>query len=236
LHLEIIRDRLEREFNVDANVGQPRVSYRESIEEPVVVEETFNQEAEGRGQYARVKLRFAPDICPEGVEFYNEVSSDELPVHFARAVERAFEQGATGPLYGYPLINLRAELIGARTHPVDSTELAFEAAASRALDSALNEENARLLEPVMRLEIVVPEDDMGDVISTISTCRGEIEKVESRDQLRIVRAVAPLSQLFGFASTLRSLTQGRGTYSMEPFEYRPVPKGALDFQRGGSYI
>ncbi len=228
LHLEIIRDRLFREFNVDANVGEPRVSYRESIESPVTVEETFEQEAEGRGQYAWVKMRFEQADVPEGIEFTNEVDKDTLPLHFARAIERSLPQGATGPLYGYPLINVRAKLLDADTHPVDSTELAFEAAASRALHKAMEQTDVHLLEPVMRLEIVVPEDNMGDVISNISTCRGEIEKVDARESLRVIRAQAPLAELFGFASKLRSLTQGRGTYSMEPFEYQPAPPDALD--------
>ena len=229
LHLDIIRDRLLREFNVDANVGEPRVSYRESIESAVTVEETFDQEAEGRGQYAWVKMRFEPAQVPHGIEFKNEVDKDDLPLHFARAIELSLPQGATGPLYGYPLINVRAILLDAKTHQVDSTELAFEAAASRALHKAMEQTEAQLLEPVMRLEIVVPEDNLGDVISNISTCRGEIREVEPRDQLRVIRAEAPLAELFGFASKLRSLTQGRGTYSMEPFEYQPAPSNALDF-------
>ncbi|MFW5915633.1 MAG: elongation factor G, partial [Planctomycetota bacterium] len=228
LHLDIIRDRLLREFNVDANVGEPRVSYRESLKEEVTVTETFDKEADGRGQFARVRMRFEPIDSPEGIEFDNQVSKDTLPLHFARAIERSLPQGATGPLFGYPLINVRAVLLDAETHPVDSTELAFEAAAVRALNEAMEEGEPQLLEPVMRLEIVVPENNMGDVISNVTTCRGEINKVESRDNLRVIRAEAPLAELFGFASKLRSLTQGRGTYSMEPFEYQPAPEGALD--------
>jgi len=229
LHLEIIRDRLEREFNVRANVGEPRVSYKESIRRPVTVEETFDQEAEGRGQFARVQLRFEPDRSAQGVEFENRVLPDRLPPHLARAVERSLREGGTGPLYGFPLINIRAVLLDAETHPVDSTELAFEAAASRALRRALGAGDAQLLEPVMRLEIVVPEAYLGDVVSYVSTCRGEISEVQARETLRVIRAAAPLAQLFGFASKLRSITQGRGTYSMEPLEYRPAPPDALDF-------
>ena len=229
LHLEIIRDRLLREFHVDANMGEPRVSYRESIKAPVTVEETFDQEAEGRGQFAQVKLRFEPDRTVPGTAFENRMSHDQLPVHFVRAVERALTEGATGPLYGFPLIGIRAVLLGAHTHPVDSTELAFEAAASRALRKALEMAQAELLEPVMRLEIVVPEAYMGDVIAHITSCRGGITDVEAREQLRVIRASAPLAKLFGFASRLRSITQGRGTHSMEPLEYRPAPPGALDF-------
>ena len=229
LHLEIIRNRLLREFNVDANVGEPRVSYRESIETAITVEETFDQEAEGRGQYAWVRMRFEPAQVPQGIEFENEVDKSKLPLHFARAIERSLPQGATGPLYGYPLINVRAVLLDAKTHPVDSTELAFEAASARAMHRAMEQTDAQLLEPVMRLEIVVPEGHLGDVISNISTCRGEIKKVEPRDNLRVIRAHAPLAELFGFASKLRSLTQGRGTYSMEPLEYQPAPPDVLEF-------
>jgi len=229
LHLEIIRDRLLREFNVDANVGEPRVSYKESIRAPVIVEAVFDQEAEGRGQYAWVKMRFEPTRAPQGVVFENHVPTGELPNHFARSIERSLAEGATGPLYGFGLINVKAILLEARTHPVDSTELAFEAAANRALRKAMDEGEAQLLEPVMRLEIVVPEDYLGDVIAQISTCRGEIKQAEPRERLRVIRAHAPLAELFGFASNLRSMTQGRGTFSMEPFEYRPAPSDALDF-------
>lgn len=229
LHLDIIRDRLMREFNVDANVGEPRVSYRESLREAVTVEAEFDRQAEGRGQYALVRMRFEPAKSPEGVEFVSQVDKDEIPPHFVRAVERAFQGGVTGPLYGYPLIDVRAILIGAEMHPVDSTELAFEAAANQALHLALDEEKVELLEPYMRLEVVVPEENMGDVISHITSSRGEIKNVEERDQLRVFRAYAPLAQLFGFASKLRSLTQGRGTYSMEPFSYKPVSKSDVDF-------
>ncbi|MFP4026451.1 MAG: elongation factor G [Candidatus Brocadiia bacterium] len=229
LHLEIIRDRLLREYNVDANVGEPRVSYRESLKEPVTVVAKFEKEAEGRGQYAWVKMRFEPDVVPEGIEFENAVDRDVLANHFVRAIERSLQEGSTGPLYGYPLINVKAVLLGAKTHPVDSTELAFEAAAGLALRNAMDEGKAQLLEPVMRLEIVVPEQYLGDVIGQITSCRGEIKEVETRDQLRVLRAHAPLAELFGFASDLRSMTQGRGTYSMEPFEYQPAPPDVLDF-------
>ena len=229
LHLEIIRDRLLREFNVDANVGAPRVSYRESIKSPVTVRETFDQEAEGRGQFARVQLLFEQDRSSQGVAFESRVGPDRLPAHLAKAVERSLKAGATGPLYGYSLMNIKAVLLDAETHPVDSTELAFEAAAGRALRRALDTCEAELLEPVMRVEIVVPEQHMGDVITYISSCRGEIGDVQPRERLRVIRAYAPLASLFGFASRLRSMTQGRGTYSMEPFEYRPAPPGALDF-------
>ncbi len=223
LHLEIIKDRLLREFNVDANVGAPRVSYRESIREPVSIEEVFSRESEGRGQFARVMMRFEPDSESQGIRFVNEVDPDLCPSHFARAVERALIGSVAGPIFGYPLIYMKAVLLGVETHPVDSTELAFEAAAGRALRNALAEADVELLEPYMRIEVVVPEPNMGDVISYISTCRGEVKDIGSRSKLRVIRAQAPLSKLFGFAGNLRSLTQGRGSYSMEPFAYKTVP-------------
>ncbi len=229
LHLEIIRDRLLREFNVVANVGEPRVSYRESIRSAVTVQETFDREAEGRGQFARVRLRFEPDRTAQGIEFENRVPRDRFPSHFVRAVERSLKGGASGPLYGFPLINIRAILLDAETHPVDSTELAFEAAAAGALRKGLDSGEAELLEPVMQLEIVVPEPYLGDVITHITTCRGKISEARTRHQLRVIRASAPLAELFGFASKLRSITQGRGTHSIEPLEYRPAPPDALDF-------
>ncbi len=229
LHLEIIRDRLTREFNVDANIGEPRVSYRETIRAPVEVEETFEQEAEGRGQFALVRMRFEPDRSSGGIEFINQAPPGKLAPHFVRAVERSLQQGSSGVLYGFPLIGLKATLKDVEVHSVDSTELAFEAAAGMALRRALEEAGGELLEPVMHLEVITPEQYMGDVISYISTCRGEIVEVELRDDLRVLRAKAPLAQLFGFASKLRSTTQGRGTYTMEPSEYHPAPPNALDF-------
>ena len=229
LHLDIIKDRLLREFNVEASVGEPRVSYRESLRSPITIRETFEREAEGRGQFARVCILFEPDRTAQAVEFENGAEPGSLANHFVRAVERALKESVSGVLYGFPLINLRAVLLEAQTHPVDSTELAFEAAAARALHRALEEGESELLEPLMRLDIVIPERYLGDVIAHISTCRGEITQVQSREQIRAIRAHAPLAELFGFASRLRSMTQGRGTYTMEPYQYRPAPPGILDF-------
>jgi len=229
LHLEIIRDRLLREFNLAARVGEPRVSYRESLKAAVTVEETFQKEVEGRGQFARVLIRFEPSASAAALEFRNEVAKDQLPLHLARAVERSLAQSPSGILYGFPLIHVRATLLGTTVHPVDSTELAFEAAASLAQRRALEQGGCELYEPYMRLEIVIPEDDVGEVIAHVNGCRGAIQEVVARDALRVLRAVAPLAALFGLATRLRSLTQGRGTYSMEPLEYRPAPPGTLDF-------
>jgi elongation factor G len=230
LHLDIIRDRLLREFNVDARIGEPRVSYREGLRQPVKVEEVFQKEVEGRGQYARLVIEFQPSPCGSALEFENRVPKEVLPQHFARAVQRVLTQSASGGvLYGFPLINVKAVLLEASTHPVDSTELAFEAAAAIAQRRALERGGCELYEPYMRLEIMVPEPDLGDVISYVNGCRGSIQGMVARDSLRVVRAVAPLSELFGFATKLRSLTQGRGTHTMEPLEYRPAPPGILDF-------
>ncbi len=229
LHLDIIRDRLLREFNVDAGVGQPRVSYRESLASPVTIEETFQRESEGRGQFARVVIAFAHAQTASGLEFENQAPKDVISHHFVRAVERALTQSASGVLFGFPLINVKATLLDASTHPTDSTELAFEAAASGAQRRALEEGGCKLYEPYMRLEIITPEDNFGDVISYVNSCRGAIQEVIPRDSLRVLRAVGPLAELFGFATTLRSLTQGRGTYSIEPLEYRPAPPKVLDF-------
>jgi len=229
LHLDIIRDRLLREFNMDARVGEPRVSYRESLKDAVRIEEVFRNEVEGHGQFARVVLDFEPFACGSALAFENRVDKDVLPPHFARAVQRALSQGSSGVLYGFPLINVKAVLVDASTHQVDSTELAFEAAASIAQRRALEEGGSEVYEPYMRLEIVIPEDNMGEVISYVNTCRGAIADVLARETLRVLRAIAPLSSLFGFATKLRSLTQGRGTYTMEPLEYRPVPAHLLGF-------
>ncbi len=229
LHLDIIRDRLLREFNVDARIGEPRVSYRESLVNAVNVDEVFQKEVDGRGQYARVVIRFEPEPCGTALKFVNRVPKELLAAHFAKAVERSLTQGASGALYGFPLINVKATLLEATTHPTDSTELAFEAAAGGAQHRALGEGGCRLYEPYMKLEIITPEENIGDVISFINSCRGTIQEVHARETLRVIRAEAPLVQLFGFATRLRSMTQGRGTYSMEPLEYRPAATDTLDF-------
>ncbi|MCD6416997.1 MAG: elongation factor G [Planctomycetes bacterium] len=228
LHLDIIRDRLLREFNVDARIGEPRVSYRESLERAITTDETFEKEIEGRRQFARVVIHFEP-AKGAGLDFENQAPRDALPLHLARAVERALTQNPSGQLYGFPLVNVKATLLEAHMHPTDSTELAFEAAASSALRRALMEAGCRLYEPYMRLEIVAPEEKIGDVINYITGSRGSIQNVQVRGPLRVLRAEAPLAQLFGFATRLRSLTQGRGAYSMEPLDYRPAPSDALEF-------
>jgi len=229
LHLEIIKDRLVTEYDVEANVGEPRVSYRESLRSPITIEETFDQEVAGRGQFACVRICFEPHRTAQGVDFESRIAPTVLANHFVRAVERALKENVSGGLYGFPLTNLKAILLDAKAHPVDSTEVAFEAAAAHAMRRALAEGESELLEPLMRLDVVIPQQHLGDVISYISTCRGEVTEVQSRDQLRSVRAHAPLAKLFGFASRLRSLTQGRGTYTMEPYQYHPAPPGTLDF-------
>jgi elongation factor G len=229
LHLDIIRDRLLREFNVQANVGEPRVSYRESIKEPVEVSEVFDREIEGREQYARVRLRFEKEDTGEPVTFESQVENDDVPDRFIHAVRTSLTEGATGGmLYGYPLINVHATLLEAHVRPDASTAVAFEAAAAQALREALEEGGCELYEPVMKLEVVTPEDYMGDVISYLNTCRGEISEVATRGDLKVIRAVAPLAELFGFATDLRSSTQGRGRYTMEPLEYRAATSRTAD--------
>ena len=225
LHLDVIKDRLLREFNVEANVGEPRVSYRESLEEPITIEETFQQEIEGKQQFAAVTIKFEPYKSEEPLLFESQISDGELPEEYIRAVSEALTEGVTGgALYGYPLIDVKATLVDGRMDPATSTPIAFEAAASRALRHALEKGGCQLLEPVMRLEIVAPEDYMGEVISYVNTCRGEISEVDTRDHLRVIRAFAPLAELFGFTTQLRSATQGRGSCTMEPWEYRPAPE------------
>ncbi len=228
LHLDIIRGRLQREFNVEARIGEPRVSYRESLIEQVTVQETFEREIEGRQQFARVTIRFEP-IEGAGLKFESQVDKDVLPHQMQHAVEQALTQNASGPLYGFPLINVKATLLDAEQRPGSSTELSFEAAASRAQRRALEQGGCRLYEPYMRLEVIAPEERIGDVISYINSADGSILELKSRDHLRLLRAEAPLARLFGFATKLRSLTQGRGTYTMEPWEYRPAPEDAVDF-------
>ncbi len=228
LHLEIIIDRLLREFKVGANVGRPQVAYRETISQPSEATVRYIRQTGGRGQYAHVKIEVEP-MDSGGFEFADEIRGGAIPKEFIRHVERGVKQAMeSGVMAGYPLIDLRVRLVDGDFHPVDSSDIAFQIAGSMALKEAVQKASPVLLEPVMEVEVVVPPDYLGDVLDNVSSRRGEVSDLEHHGATRIVKAVVPLSEMFGYATVLRSMTQGRGTYTMQFLEYRPSPQSVTE--------
>jgi elongation factor G len=229
LHLEVIKNRLLEEFNVAANVGEPRVAYKETIAAEREGEGRLIQQTGARGTFAVVKMRVRPAALRGKVTFASELPPQKVKRRFVAAVETAaYDTARGGVVTGYPLINVDMALIDAEEHPSDSDDVAFEAATAMAIRRAVEEAGAVLLEPIMSLEVVTPVQYMGDVIADLNSRRAEIRHVEDRDDLRVVIALAPLSEMFGYATALRSFTQGRGAYTLEPSEYRPAPKKVYD--------
>lgn len=226
LHLEVLKHRIREEYNLDANVGAPRVSYRETIARPVERAADFIQQTGGRGQYAKIRFRVDPAPALKGkVEFESCVRGGALAKEFIAAVgEGIIETAQGGVVTGYPLINIRVTLLDGNEHRVDSSVVAFRAAASLGLRSAVEEAGVVLLEPIMSLEIATPERYLGDVLNDLQSRRAEIVEVQDRSNLKFIRARAPLVEMFGYSTTLRSLTQGRGTHTMAPCDYRPAPE------------
>ncbi|TVL98695.1 MAG: elongation factor G [Candidatus Brocadia sp. WS118] len=224
LHLEVIKNRMLSEYKVDANVGAPKVSYRETIGKKVEVEGKFIQQTGGHGQYGHVWITLEPFKGEEPVSFEDAIVGGKIPKQYVRSVEKGIrETAATGVAGGYTLIDIKVTLTDGSTHPVDSSDLAFYTAASIALRKGVEMAKSILLEPIMSLEIVVPEQYMGDVISEIHSRRANIIEMGTRGSLRIIKGDVPLAEMFGYSTVLRSITQGRGTFTMEPLEYRPAP-------------
>ncbi|MBU4301934.1 MAG: elongation factor G [Actinomycetia bacterium] len=227
LHLEVVVDRLLREFQLDANVGKPQVSYRETITRPAVkVRGRFVKQTGGRGQYGDITIDLEPMGRGAGYEFENKIHGGEIPKEYVPAVDRGIQEAATtGVLAGYPLVDFKVSLVNGSFHAVDSSELAFKVAGSMALKDAVRSAGPVLLEPIMRMEISVPEGYVGDVISDINSRRGRIENIEPGSGRQQLVAFVPLVNTFGYATDLRSLTQGRATYHMDFFRYKEVPTG-----------
>ncbi|MCY4157855.1 MAG: elongation factor G [Gammaproteobacteria bacterium] len=224
LHLEIIVDRLRREFQVEANVGRPRVSYRETIRAAVEQEGRFVRQTGGRGQFGHVFLRIEPLPSGGGYEFVNKITGGAVPKEYIPAVDKGVQQQmAEGVLGGYPVVDLRATLYDGSFHEVDSSEVAFRVAAQQALRDGIKRARPVLLEPTMKIEVVTPDDYMGDVSADLSRRRGELHSMEESPSGKVVRGEVPLAEMFGYATTLRSMSQGRATYSMEFSRYTPVP-------------
>ena len=225
LHLEVIVDRMMREYRVDAHVGRPQVAYRETITRPARAEGRFVRQTGGRGQYGHVFLEVEPLPRGAGFEFVDRVVGGEVPREYIPAVEAGVREAMeTGVLAGYPVVDIRVTLTGGSYHEVDSSEMAFKIAASMGLKSALSKAGAELLEPIMRVEVTTPEEFLGDVMGDLSGRRAHIEGMDLRGNAQVVRATVPLSEMFGYATDLRSLTQGRATYTMEFSHYAPVPQ------------
>ena len=225
LHLEIIVDRLLREFKVEANVGKPQVAYRETIRKEVDVENKYARQSGGKGQYGHVKIRVYPNEAGKGYEFENKVVGGAIPKEYIPAVDAGI-QGAmqSGVLAGYPVVDIRVELYDGSYHEVDSSEMAFKIAGSMAFKEAMKKADPVLMEPIMQVDVMVPEDYMGDVIGGLNARRGQIQGMEPRGGVQAISAAVPLSEMFGYATALRSSTQGRGQYTMQPSHYTEVPK------------
>ncbi len=225
LHLEIIVDRLLREFKVQANVGKPEVAYRETIKKAAEAEGKYVKQTGGRGQYGHVFLKVEPGDTGVGLEFVNKIVGGVIPREFIPAVEKGVRSRLeSGVLAGYPMRDLKVTLYDGSFHDVDSNEMAFKIAASMAFESACRKADPTLLEPIMKVEVLVPQDFMGDVIGDLNSRRGKVHGIKARASSQAVDASVPLSQMFGYATDLRSKTQGRATYSMEFDQYEAVPK------------
>ena len=229
LHLDIIVDRLKREFKVECNVGKPQVAYKETIRNKVKVEGKFIRQSGGRGQYGHVWLEMEPLEPGSGVQFESKIVGGVVPKEYVKPIEEGIREASeSGILAGYPVIDFKATLVDGSYHEVDSSEMAFKVAASLAFKEGCKQSGVAILEPIMKVEITVPEEYMGDVIGDVNSRRGRMEGMDGNDGMQEIHAFIPLSEMFGYATDLRSKTQGRGTYSMEPSHYEEVPKSVLE--------
>ena len=229
LHLEIIVDRLLREFKVEANVGEPQVSYREAIRKAVNIEHKYARQSGGKGQYGHVLLKLEPLEEGAGYEFVNAIVGGAIPKEYIPAVDAGI-QGAmqSGVLAGYNVVDVKATLYDGSYHEVDSSEMAFKIAGSMAFKNAMKKADPVLLEPIMKVTVITPEEYLGDVIGDLNSRRGMIQSMEADNGVQRVIAHVPLSEMFGYATDMRSKTQGRGQYVMEPDTYAEVPKNIAE--------
>jgi elongation factor G len=228
LHLEILVDRMKREFNVQANVGRPQVAYRETIRKVQEAESKYIRQTGGRGQYGHVVLSVEPQDLGKGYEFVNKIVGGVIPREYIPAIDKGVKEAMTsGTLAGYPVVDVKVTVIDGSFHEVDSSEIAFKIAGSMAFKDACRKARPVILEPIMKIEVIVPEEYMGDVIGDLNSRRGKIASMESKNKEHI-KANVPLAEMFGYSTSLRSLTQGRGNYSMEPSHYEEVPSQIAD--------
>ncbi len=229
LHLDILIDRMKREFQVDANIGKPQVAYRETIKKAVTAEGKFIRQSGGKGQYGHVVLKIEPQESGKGFEFVNEIVGGTVPKDYIPAVEKGLlEQMQNGVLAGYPMVDVKVTLVDGSYHEVDSNEVAFKVAASMGLREGANDANPILLEPIMKVEVVTPEDYMGDIMGDLNRRRGVVHGMEDNPSGKVINAEVPLSEMFGYATAVRSASQGRASYSMEFLEYAEAPASVVD--------
>ena len=229
LHLEIIVDRMLREFKVEANVGAPQVSYKETIRQLADVDMKYAKQSGGKGQYGHVKIKAEPNVSGKGYEFVNAITGGSIPKEYIGPVDQGIKGAmAAGVLAGYQVVDVKVTLYDGSYHDVDSSEMAFKIAGSMAFKEAMRKADPVILEPIMKVIVIVPEDYMGDVIGDLNSRRGQIQGMEARPGAQQINALVPLSEMFGYSSDLRSKTQGRGQYSMEPDSYIEVPKSIAE--------
>ncbi|MEQ8586744.1 MAG: elongation factor G [Thalassobaculaceae bacterium] len=229
LHLEILVDRMRREFKVDANVGAPQVAYRESITKTSEVDYTHKKQTGGSGQFARIKLTFEPQERGEGFVFENTIVGGSVPREYIPGVEKGLTSALdTGVLAGFPVVDMKVTLTDGAYHDVDSSVLAFEIASRAAFKEGMSKASPVLLEPIMKVEVVTPEDYMGDIIGDLNSRRGQVSGMDQRGNARVVDAMVPLANMFGYVNTLRSMSQGRAQYTMQFDHYEPVPQAVAD--------
>jgi len=236
LHLDVLVDRMRREFNVEANIGKPQVAYRETIRKTVEIEGKHVKQSGGRGQYGHVWLRLEPLPADSEYQFVNEIVGGVVPKEYIPAVDKGVqEQMKNGCLAGYPLLAMKVSIFDGSFHDVDSSEMAFKIAGSMALKKGALQADAALLEPVMKVEVVTPEDYMGDVMGDLNRRRGLVQGMEDSASGKVINAEVPLSEMFGYSTDLRSATQGRATYTMEFLKYAEVPQAIADsiIEKGG---
>jgi elongation factor G len=241
LHLEVIVERLLREFKVEANVGNPQVAYRETFKKPADVEGKYVKQSGGKGQYGHCKIKFEPfdaNDSEKTFEFVNAIVGGSIPREFISPIEAGIKEAMqSGIIGGYPVLGVKATLYDGSYHDVDSSEIAFKIAGSMAFKEAMRKGDAALLEPIMKVDVTVPEDYMGDVIGDVNSRRGRIEGTEAIAGAQIIHAYVPLAEMFGYSTRLRSMTQGRGVYAMEVHHYEQVPKSIQEktqAERGAS--
>ena len=229
LHLDVLVDRMRREFKVEANVGAPQVAYRETFKSSAQVEGKFIRQSGGRGQYGHVWIEFSPNERGKGFEFENAIVGGVVPKEYVPAVQAGLEEAMqNGVLAGYPMVDIKAKLFDGSYHDVDSSEMAFKIAASLALRNAAKKCDPVLLEPIMKVEVIIPDEYLGDIMGDLTSRRGRIEGMEARGNAQVVRAMVPLAEMFGYATSLRSNTQGRGVFTMVFDHYEEVPKAIAE--------
>jgi elongation factor G len=229
LHLDIIVDRMRREFKVDATVGAPQVAYRETISQRAEVDYTHKKQTGGSGQFARIKVVFEPQEAGEGFLFENAVVGGSVPREYIPGVQSGIvSAAANGVVAGFPMIDFKATLIDGASHDVDSSVMAFEIAARAAFREGVQKAKPVLLEPMMKVEVVTPEEYMGDIIGDLNSRRGNVNSMDQRGNARVVNALVPLANMFGYVNTLRSMSQGRAQYTMHFSHYERVPQAVAD--------